>query len=133
MRQIRFTSNTTPLTLERASIRFPLRMTIPPGFRAQRPSTWPSVDGRLEFVEGELLFMPPRADYQQDVSAEIVRLLGNWSVEHPEFIVAGNEAGMLLNGEVRGADIRCSRSRWPVKTKASARCSRRPRGTLTTA
>lgn len=105
MQQVHFASSTTPLTLERASIRFPLRMTIPPGFRAQRPSTWPSVDGRLEFVEGELLFMPPCADYQQDVSAEIVRLLGNWSVEHPEFIVAGNEAGMLLDGEVRGADI----------------------------
>ena len=49
--------------------------------------------------------MPPCADFQEDVSAETVRLLGNWSVLHPEYVVAGNEAGMLLGGEVRGADV----------------------------
>ncbi|MER2561301.1 MAG: Uma2 family endonuclease [Myxococcaceae bacterium] len=75
------------------------------GLSATAPSTWPEVEGRLEFVEGELLSLPPTTDSQQDVSAEIARLLGNWSVEHPEFIVAGNEAGMLLDGEVRAADI----------------------------
>jgi Uma2 family endonuclease len=49
--------------------------------------------------------MPPCADYQQDVAVEVARVLGNWSVEHPEFIVGGNEAGMLLDGEVRAADV----------------------------
>lgn len=31
-------------------------------------------------------------------------MLEPWSVGHPEFVVGGNEAGILLAGEVRGAD-----------------------------
>lgn len=78
---------------------------IPEGFRAESPSSWPRVSGRLEFVGGKLRVLPPCAVFQQDVSTEAVRLLGNWSVEHPEFLVAGNEAGMILGGEVRAADV----------------------------
>jgi Uma2 family endonuclease len=92
------------LRLPRKQLRFPLPLKTPPGFRAAEPQSWPQVEGRLEYVDGELLWMPPCADYQQDVASEAVRLLGNWSVKHPEFIVAGNEAGMLLGGEARGAD-----------------------------
>ncbi len=105
MQHVHFESESTPIRLERASVRFPIQLSIPRGFKVSAPASWPTVEGRLEFVEGALLFMPPCADYQQDVSAEAVRLLGNWSVLHPEFIVAGNEAGMLLDGEARGADV----------------------------
>lgn len=83
---------------------FPLTLKTPKGFRVEEPQSWPRVEGRLEFIDGELLWMPPCADYQQDVASEVVRLLGNWSVKHPDFIVAGNEAGMVLGGEARGAD-----------------------------
>lgn len=102
--QVHFESDATPVRIAREAVRFPLRLTIPRGFRPNHPRTWPTVEGRLEYVDGELLFMPPCADFQQDVSAEVVRLLGNWSVGHSQFVVAGNEAGMLLGGEVRGAD-----------------------------
>lgn len=88
----------TPIRLPRALVRFPIRLTTRRGFRVDSPASWPTVDGRLEFVDGALLFWPPCVGFQQDVSAEAVRLLGNWSVLHPEFIVAGNEAGMLLDG-----------------------------------
>ncbi|MBL8918896.1 MAG: Uma2 family endonuclease [Myxococcaceae bacterium] len=105
MHQVHFVSEATPVTLDRSFVRFPLRLTAPRGFRPEQPGTWPRVEGRLEYVGGTLLYMPHCADYQQDVSAEAVRLLGNWSVAHPEFIVAGNEAGMILDGEVRAADV----------------------------
>lgn len=105
MQQVLFESDATPIRLQRAFVRFPIQLSTPLGFRVSAPASWPAVNGRLEFVDGALLFMPPCADYQQDVSAEAVRLLGNWSVLHPEFIVAGNEAGMLLDGEARGADV----------------------------
>lgn len=104
MQAVHIESEKTPIRLEREQIRFPLPLKRPRGFRLAEPSSWPHVEGRLEYVNGELLFMPPCADYQQDVAAEIIRLLGNWSVKHPSFLVAGNEAGMLLEGEARGAD-----------------------------
>lgn len=104
MKHVHFESESTPVRLARDSVRFPIRLATPRGFRVDRPATWPALEGRLEFLGGELLFMPPCADYQQDVSAEVIRLLGNWSVDQPEFLVAGNEAGMLLDGEARGAD-----------------------------
>lgn len=104
MQQIYVESELTPFQLPRQQLRFPLALRQPRGFKPHRPQTWPRLDGRLEFVAGELLFMPPGADFQQDVSAETIRLLGNWSVLHPDYVVAGNEAGMLLGGEVRGAD-----------------------------
>jgi Uma2 family endonuclease len=79
-------------------------MPLPPGFVAERPETWPLVDGELEFVEGKLLYMPPSADRQQDTSADVVTVLGVWRKAHRDFVVAGNEAGMILGGEARGAD-----------------------------
>lgn len=105
MQDVHFESESTPLRLPRAQLRFPIPVKLPRGFRAERPSTWPRLDGRMEYVGGEILFMPPCADFQQDVSTEAVRLLGNWSVAHPEYLVAGNEAGMILGGEVRAADV----------------------------
>jgi Uma2 family endonuclease len=88
----------------RSAVRFPLELKVPPGFVADQPDTWPMVDGELEFVEGKLLYMPPSADRQQDTSVDVVTVLGTWRKSHREFIVAGNEAGMILGGETRAAD-----------------------------
>jgi Uma2 family endonuclease len=38
------------------------------------------------------------------VCPALLALLFAWAESHPGFVVAGNEAGMLLDGEVRGAD-----------------------------
>jgi Uma2 family endonuclease len=74
------------------------------GTSADEPSTWPDVEGRLEFVEGRLLYMPPCADIQQDVAVDVVHLLRTWSESHAGFIVGGNEAGMKLGADIRAAD-----------------------------
>lgn len=71
---------------------------------AEQPETWPRVEGSLELVEGKLLYMPPCADRQQYTCADVLMTLGIWRRAHPEFLVAGNEAGMLLGGDSRGAD-----------------------------
>ena len=41
---------------------------------------------------------------QQGVSVGVVTILGQWGEEHPEFFVGGNEAGMILGKDVRGAE-----------------------------
>ena len=48
--------------------------------------------------------MPPCADTQQDVAADVVHLLRTWSEGHPDFVVGGNEAGMKLGVDIRAAD-----------------------------
>ncbi len=48
--------------------------------------------------------MPPCGDVQQDVAVDLVLVLGAWCSTHGAFVVGGNEAGMLLGGEVRGAE-----------------------------
>jgi Uma2 family endonuclease len=91
------------VTIPRAA-RFPIEMNPPEGFDPDRLETWPRVDGRLEYVEGKLLFMPPCSDLQQDTVADVVAALAAWRSAHPEFVVATNEAGMRLAGASRGAD-----------------------------
>jgi Uma2 family endonuclease len=54
--------------------------------------------------DGELYYLPPSADRRQDTSADVIGTLCVWRKTHREFVVAGNEAGMLLGGENRGAD-----------------------------
>ena len=88
----------------RGSVRFPLAMPEPPGFDPQQPETWPHVPGRLEYVGGRLLFMPPCGQPQQRVTADVATELNLWRRSHPEFVCGTNEAGMLLGGETRGAD-----------------------------
>lgn len=88
----------------RIAVKFPLELPVPEGFEVDDPSTWPRVEGEIEYVGGKLLYMPPTADRQQDTSADVVTALGVWRRAHPEFAVGGNEAGMLLAGETRGAD-----------------------------
>jgi len=48
--------------------------------------------------------MPPCGDDQQDVAMSVAGLLEPWAAESGQFVVGGNEAGMLLAGEVRGAE-----------------------------
>jgi len=93
-----------PVPVPRGGIRFPLELTPPDGFRAEEPLTWPTVAGRLEYTAGRLWLMPPCGDEQQDVAASLVGVLEPWSLEHPDYVVGANEAGIILGGEVRGAD-----------------------------
>ncbi len=87
-----------------ATVKFPVELMPPPGFDPPRLETWPRVEGRLEWVEGRLLYMPPCGDRQQDTVADVVITLGNWVRSHPEFVVGTNEAGMFLGEDGRGAD-----------------------------
>lgn len=93
-----------PVPVPRGGVRFPLELALPEAFRADDPTTWPSVAGRLEFTSGRLWLMPPCGDDQQDVAASLVGVLEPWSVAHDDFVVGANEAGMILAGEVRAAD-----------------------------
>jgi len=86
------------------SVRFPIELEPPEGFRADDPGTWPRVEGRLEWVQGRLLYMPPCGHVQGVVAVSGVVVLGTWARAHREFVVGGNEAGMLLGHDVRGAE-----------------------------
>jgi Uma2 family endonuclease len=87
-----------------AAVRFPVELEPPPGFRSEDPESWPKVEGRLEYVDGRLLFMPPCGDVQQGVAVSVVGQLDRWLDDHPEFFVGGNEAGLIFGPDVRGAD-----------------------------
>lgn len=84
-------------------VRFPVEMRHP-GFDPDVPETWPVIVGRLEYVDGRLLYMPPCADTQQYVAVDVVHVLRTWSEAHPDFVIGSNEAGMKLGGDIRGAD-----------------------------
>lgn len=92
------------IPVPRVAVEFPLELPLPEGFAVDQPDTWPRTEGQLEFVQGKLYFMPPSADRQQDTSVDVATILGNWRKSHREFVVGGNEAGMILGGESRGAD-----------------------------
>lgn len=89
--------------------RFPVELPVPETFCVDDPASWPAIPGRLEFIEGRLLFMPPCGGVQQVVAVSVAVLLDHWVEQriaegHDDFVVGGNEAGMLLAGEVRAAD-----------------------------
>lgn len=88
----------------RSAVTLPLALPPPEGFDPERPETWPRVEGQLEYVEGRLLWMPPSGDEQQDTCADVTTVLNLWRRDHPEFRVGGNEAGMRLGDDSRGAD-----------------------------
>jgi Uma2 family endonuclease len=90
--------------LRRAKVRFPVEIR-PDGFTVDDPSTWPLVEGRLEYVDGRLLYMPPCADVQQYVATDATFILRSWAESHAEFVIGSNEAGMKLAGSVRAADV----------------------------
>jgi Uma2 family endonuclease len=93
------------------SVRFPLELVPPEGFDPARIETWPRVEGRLEWVAGRLLYMPPCGSLQQYTVADLVAELVNWARSHPDFVVGTNEAGVHLGEDTRGADgavFRCA-------------------------
>lgn len=98
----------------RIAVHLPLRLPEPDGFVVERPETWPIVTGRLEYASRSLEYLPPCGKNQQRVAVDLVTELNLWSRRHPGFIVGGNEAGMLLGGEVRGADAAVWRAGEPA-------------------
>jgi Uma2 family endonuclease len=92
------------LPLPRAAVRFPIELHTPPGFRPELSSTWPQLPGRLEYVGGTILYLPPCGGIQQAVCADLAGAVGTWVHAHPEFRAGSNEAGMKLGRDVRGAD-----------------------------
>jgi Uma2 family endonuclease len=88
-----------------AAVRFPVELDLPPGFAPDDPGTWPAVEGRLEWVGGRLLYMPPCGSRQSLTVADVVATLAPWVRAHPGFVLGTNEAGMALGGDVRGADV----------------------------
>jgi Uma2 family endonuclease len=91
------------VVLRRTGVRFPVELRLT-GFNADSLDTWPDVEGRLEWVEGKLLYMPPCAVTQQDVAADVVYVLRKWSETQPDFVIGGNEAGVKLGDDIRAAD-----------------------------
>jgi len=89
--------------LRRTGVRFPVELR-PLGLSGEDPQTWPEAEGRLEWVQGRLLYMPPCADIQQDVAVDLVHVLRTWSESQSSFVVGGNEAGMKLGHDIRAAD-----------------------------
>lgn len=91
------------ITLPRA-LRFPVELHPPIGFVVDQLETWPRLAGRLEYVDGKLLYMPPCGDTQQDTVTDVVITLGGWIRSHVGFVLGTNEAGMHLGGQTRAAD-----------------------------
>lgn len=87
-----------------ASVRFPIELEQPSGFAPDDSATWPNVEGRLEYVEGRLLYLPPCSLAQAAVSLSAVATIAGWLEEHPEFFGGTLEAGMKLGDDTRGAD-----------------------------
>src|SRR2546427_4650854 len=75
-----------------ASVRFPVELTPPEGFDPAHVETWPEVEGRLEWVAGRLLYMPPCGQRQAETAADVVVTLGIWARAHPEFVVGTGDA-----------------------------------------
>lgn len=86
------------------SARLPIELEPPDGFVPRDLRTWPQVEGRLEYVDGRLLYMPPCGELQALLSARVVFLLARWGEGRASFDVGGNEAGLFVGRDVRGAD-----------------------------
>jgi Uma2 family endonuclease len=110
--------------LPRDVVRYPVELRIPPNFCAEEQSTWPSLDGRLEYVDGRVLYLPPCGAVQQYVYIDLGLVLASWARSRDGFLVGGNEAGMLLGADVRGADAAIWRASDPGR--ATARFQRTP-------
>ncbi|MBL8936924.1 MAG: hypothetical protein JNM69_20355 [Archangium sp.] len=87
-----------------ARLKLPLAIDRPEGFVVSAPESWPHVQGRLEFYDRRLWFIPPCGDEQQDVAVSVVSALHGWARKSGAYVVGGNEAGILIDGEARGAD-----------------------------
>jgi Uma2 family endonuclease len=109
------------IPVPRVGVRFPLALPRPRGFKPADPGTWPSIPGRLEFVRGELLYMPPCGEEQSAVTSFVTTELTLWARRHPGFEVGSNEAGIHLDGDVRGADAAVWKSTGKQRTKGFGR------------
>lgn len=98
----------------RIAVTFPLVLPVPEGFLPADLATWPTVEGRLEYVDGRLEYMPPCGKLQQRVAPLVSADLVRWCDAHPEFVTGANEAGMKLGGDVRGADAAIWRAGEPA-------------------
>jgi Uma2 family endonuclease len=129
------------------AIRLPVELIPPEGFDLEDPRTWPKVEGRLEYVNGRLLFTPPCGELQSYTVADVVAALLPWVRAHGEFVLGTNEAGMLLQGDARGVDAGIWRRdtegppqakfhrrppvlavEVPVRMKRMRVCAKKPRG-----
>lgn len=99
----------------RGAVRLPIELPPPDGFRPDDPATWPDVEGRIEYVGGRLLYMPPCGEIQQVVVLDVSRVLGEWIRTHEGFRAGTNEAGMVLRGATRGADAAVWRRTGPPR------------------
>ncbi len=86
------------------AVKFPVELHPPLGFNPAEVGTWPRVHGRLEYVGGKLLYMPPCGELQSSTVADVVFALVTWTRAFPGFMLGTNEAGMILGEDVRGAD-----------------------------
>ena len=94
-----------------SSVLLPIELAPPPDFDPARPETWPQVVGRLEWVGGRLLWMPPCGGRQTRRVWDAIGAVDPWLRLHPEFVGGTNEAGLLLDGDVRAPDLAVFRAR----------------------
>jgi Uma2 family endonuclease len=94
-----------PYVLDLPGLVFPVELELPEGFVPEDTSTWPHVEGRLEYVGGRLLYLPPTGELQSTVTADAVGVLAGWQRRHPDFVAGAGDAGMKLGEDVRGADV----------------------------
>ena len=87
-----------------ATVRFPVEPVPPDGFDPERLETWPQIAGRLEWVAGRLLYMPPCGSVQQVTVTDLVVVLGAWAHAHVDFVAGTNEAGIRFGDDTRAAD-----------------------------
>jgi hypothetical protein len=87
-----------------ATTRFPIELEPPEGFDPGRLETWPAVEGRLEWVGGRLLYMPPCGDRQAVTIGDLVVALGAWAAARDDFVFGTSDAGFKVGDDVRGAD-----------------------------
>ena len=92
-------------------VKLPVELRTPKGFDPDRVETWPRVEGRMEYVGGRLLYMPPCGEVQSSLTARVVGVLMPWARVHQSFWVGTNEAGVALGGDRRGADAAVYRRR----------------------
>ena len=95
----------SPVVIQLPNVLFPVQLAVPTGFDPGRRETWPRLEGRLEYVEGRLLYVPPTGGNQSKTVFDVALALGAWAAGHPEFVVGANEAGMKIGDDVRAADI----------------------------
>jgi Uma2 family endonuclease len=88
-----------------SGVTLPLPIPVPAGFASDRLDTWPDVEGKLEYVEGRLLYTPPSGDLQQDTCADVIGVLKVWRRSQRHFVIGANEAGIRLGDETRAADV----------------------------